>query len=303
MRNPYSVLGLKSGATQAEIKKKYRSLAKELHPDRHPGNAKADERFKEVGAAYALLGDAKQRGRFDRGEIDAEGRERVHAGFQRAWRAGEAPNRAFRKAPGAEPFGFGFRFEDLVSPLFRDRGRPGPQAAPDLAADLDVTFLEAARGAKKRVPIDGRRIDVAVPAGIENGQTIRLRGQAPGPQAGTTGDLHIRVNVAPDAQFSRKGDDIHLDLPISLAEAVQGAKVDVPTIHGNVSLTVPKGSNSGRTLRLRGKGIRPQGDRAPGDQYVRLQVSLPDEVDAELTDFVARWSAQHDYDPRRKPKG
>ena len=305
MRNPYEILGLTPKATQAEIKKKYRSLAKDLHPDRRPGNAAADEKFKEVTASYAILGDVKQRARFDQGEIDTEGRERVHAGFQRAWRGGgEDPLRTFRNAAGTEGFGFGFSFEDLISPLFRNRGGPGPKPPPTgRTADLDVSFVEAATGTTKRIRVGGRNIDVAIPAGIETGQTIRLKGQA-GPVAhgGTAGDLRLQVRVAPDARFSREGDDINLDLPVTLAEAVQGAKVDVPTVHGKVSLTIPKGSNSGRTLRLKGKGIRHKGAREEGDQYIRLQVALPDEVDAELADFVARWSARNDYDPRRKLK-
>lgn len=322
MRNPYEVLGLPRTATQAEIKKKYRNLAKDNHPDRHPGDAKAVERFKEINAAYGIVGDAKQRARFDRGEIDSDGRERVHAGFQQGAPRGFSPEgfgfpgqggpRSRAGAgpipPGGEgPFdpnagGFGFSFDDLFSPLFggaREAGgaKRGRGRGPDAATEMEIGFLESVNGATRRVQVDGRSLDVAIPAGIETGQTVRLRGQAQSPSG--VGDVLITVRVAPHPTFRREGDDIHLDLPVTLGEALQGAKIAVPTIHGSVTLGIPAGSNSGSTLRLKEQGVRRKGKDA-GNQYVHLVVALPEAVDPELAEFVGRWSAAHPYDPRRK---
>ena len=327
MRNPYEVLGLPRAATQSEIKKKYRTLAKENHPDRHPGDAKGAERFKEINAAYGVVGDAKQRARFDRGEIDADGRERVHAGFQQGGFGqrgfgpqgfgfgGGAGAGGARPRTGGGPFppggdsgfdsgagGFGFSFDDLFSPLFggarEGAGRArGHGSGPDATTEMEIGFLEAAAGGTRRIQIDGRSLDVSIPAGIDSGQTIRLRGQAQ--SAAGAGDVLITVRIAPHPSFRREGDDIHLDLPVTLGEAIQGGKVEVPTIHGSVALAIPAGSNSGATLRLKEQGIRRKGKDA-GNQYVRLVVTLPDPPDPELTEFAARWSNTHRYDPRRK---
>lgn len=293
MRNPYTVLDLPNSATQAEIKTRYRKLAKQYHPDRQSGDDKAAEHFKEVTAAHEVLGDAKLRSRFDRGEIDAAGNE--CAVFQQTG-----------SDAGATGFGnFSFvDFEDLLSPLFGGRAHAGrPQSAPkykgaNTTRRMNVKFMEAALGAKRRLKIDGRRIEVSVPAGIESGKTIRLRGQGgPGSNGGPPGDLLIRVDVGSHPSFVRSGVDISVDLPVTLGEAVLGARIDVPTIHGPVSLTIPKGSNTGTKLRLKGKGIHRPGRKA-GDQYVRLEVVLPERSDPALADFVSRWGQEHPYDPR-----
>lgn len=300
MKNPYEILGLPRTASQAEIKKKYRALAKKLHPDRHPGDAKAEQRFKELSGANALLGDPKQRARFDNGEIDADGNERVRARFHREY-AG-SPEGGF---PGFDSGagGFNFNFEDLVSPLFRHRrgAQRAPRKGGDRTARIEVGFVEAAAGAKKRMQIDGKGLDVSIPAGIGSGQTIRLRGKGDSALDGSAaGDLLLSVSVASHPHFTRKGKDIHLDLPVTLAEAVKGAKVDVPTVHGKVTLTIPSGSNTGTILRLKGKGVVRKNAKDGGSQFVRLLVTLPDKMDSELTEFVERWAGGKGYDPRRK---
>ena len=309
MKNPYETLGVKRDASQAGIKKRYRDLAKRLHPDRHPGDAKAEQEFKDVSAAYGILGDAKQRARFDRGEVDAEGHERMRAGgFHRAY--ADAAEQGFpgfgRARPGGPAGGFAFNFEDLISPLFGRRAASAAAAARsgDRAAQTRIGFMDAAAGGKKRMKVDGRSLEVTIPPGIESGQTIRLKGQGdPGGGGRPAGDLLLTAQVAPHANFTRKGDDILLDLPITLAEAVKGARVDVPTIHGRVSLNIPSGSNTGTSMRLKGKGISRKGAKEAGNQVVRLQVTLPEDADSDLERFVEGWAAGKRYDPRKKLRG
>lgn len=319
MRNPYEVLGVPRTASQADIKKKYRQLAKENHPDRRPGDKSAVERFKEINAANDILGDEKQRGRFDKGEIDADGRERVHAGFQQA-RPGANPFGAGFGGPRAggegrfEDLGMNFNFDDLLS-AFRGgatprHAAPGPATAGEF--EMDVEFLDAARGSTKRITVDGRSFDVSIPAGIDSGQTIRLQNKDV--------DLRIVVTVGSHPFFQRKGDDVQLDLPVTLAEAVRGAKIDVPTIHGTVNLNIPPGSNTGTLLRLKGQGIRRKtgkkdhpaakdasakdgGAKDGGSQVVRLLVTLPDEIDGDVEDALMKWEKHKPYDPRKKLHG
>ncbi len=303
MKDPYDVLGVPRGATQDEIKKAYRKLAKELHPDRHPDNPRLAERFKEVTGAYHVLGDEKLRQRFDRGEIDASGAERApHYGPQHGPRGGRA------QAGGFE----GFRFdteepEDLFSDLFsafrRGRGQVRARGG-DVRYNLSVSFIDAARGTTKRLGLaSGKTLDVKIPVGLSDGQQIRLKGQGePGLNGGPAGDALIEVKVEPHPFFTRTGSDIHVELPVSLPEAVLGAKIEVPTLAGTVALTVPKGSNSGTTLRLKGKGIAGHAGLPAGDQYVKLKVVLPDAPDAELEQFARSWSKKHEYDPRGRLK-
>ena len=306
MKDPYQALGVAKTADQAAIKKAYRKLAKELHPDANPGDTRVAERFKDVSTAYNLLGDEKKRARFDRGEIDEHGNERAGPRFQRAHT---------RHGAGPEAFGFGGfssafgNAEDLFSQLFTGRRGGRAQSAPARGADrtykCDISFMEAANGVKKRVIIaGGKTLDVKIPAGIAEGQTIRLKGQGD-PEAGPSpaGDALINVHIVPHPFFQRKHDNIHVELPITLTEAVQGAKVEVPTIDGPVTMTVPKGSNSGNTLRLKGRGLKREKSGARGAQFVRLMVQLPDKADSEIASFVSDWTAS-DYDVRSKiPKG
>lgn len=295
MNDPYSVLGVAKTASADDIKKAYRKLAKQLHPDLNPGNADAAARFKDVSAAYDLLGDADKKGRFDRGEIDATGQERPEAAYYRSY-AGGPQGAKYRAGAGFDP-------SDLFADLFGRGGRAGEGAefrmrGGDVAYALTVDFVEAARGASKRLNFpDGRTLDVNVPPGTETGQVLRLRGQGePGIGGGPAGDALIEVTVAPHPAFRREGNDIHLDLPVTLTEAVEGGKITVPTIEGPVSMTVPAGANSGTRLRLRGRGIAPKGGTA-GDQYVTLRLVLPKEPDSALKDFVKSWPGR-DYDVR-----
>jgi DnaJ-class molecular chaperone len=300
--DPYQVLGVAKNAAQDDIQKAYRKLAKKLHPDLNPGNSEAEDKFKEASAAYDLLGDAEKRARFDRGEIDASGAETQRQHYYRDFAQG-GQARAYANESGYADFGGG---EDIFADLF---GRGGGRAnirmrGQDARYRLAVAFLDAVNGAVRQLKLpDGSEIKVTIPAGTRDGQTLRLRGKGgPGFNGGPSGDALIEIEMMPHPFFTLKGDDIHVELPVTLAEAVLGGKVNAPTPAGLVSLTVPKGSNSGKVLRLRGKGMAKQGG-GHGDQYVTLKIVLPDAPDAELEDFVNRWQAGKAYNPRREMEG
>ncbi len=293
--DPYTVLGVAKSASEDEVRRAFRRLAKELHPDVRPDDRASAERFQKVSAAYEIVGDAEKRARFDRGEIDATGAPRQQ--HQRQY-AGAG------RGPGADEFGFG----DVFSDLFGARGgRPGRQGAginlrgQDVRYTLEVDFLEAALGTKKRVTMpEGGQLDLAVPEGVEDGQVLRLRGQgSPGFRGGEAGDALVEIRVRPHPDFRRVGSDILLELPIALDEAVLGARIEVPTVSGRVTVTVPKGTSSGRALRLKGKGLRRGAGGPAGDQIVTLQIILPDEIDDSLAYFLAEWRKKNAYDPRR----
>lgn len=302
--DPYKVLGVAKDASQEEIAKAYRKLAKELHPDLRPGDKDAEVRFKEVSSAYNLLKDPDQRARYDRGEIDASGAERPEFGFYRQYADTDQGGR-YTSAAG---FGDFEDLSDLFSDLFAGQGA-GPRAGrqgfrakgPDMRYHLEVDFLDAANGARQRITLPGGdALDLSIPAGTSSGTTLRLKGKGgPGHGGGPAGDALVEISVKPHPVFRREGKDIVMDLPIRLDEAVLGGKVEVPTISGRVSMSVPKGANTGDVLRLKGKGIRtPKG--AAGDQRVVLQVILPDKIDPDLEAFMTRWPARHDYDPRSR---
>jgi DnaJ-class molecular chaperone len=299
----YAVLGVGRDASQDQIKRRYRKLAKELHPDLNPDKEVAD-RFKKITAAYDLLSDPEKRGRYDRGEIDAGGQERPEQRFYREYAEDPGAARFYTR----EGFGDAEGLHDLFENLFGG-GAGEPQAGrgfkmrargADVSYTLPIDFIEAAKGAKKRVTVgDGRTLDLSIPAGVHDRQTLRLKGQGmPGFEGGPPGDAYVEVHIQPHALFERKDTNVHLELPVSLSEAVLGARIEVPTIDGPVTMTIPKGSNSGTTLRLRGKGIVDPRAGQRGDQYVKLRVVLPRAADAELEEFVRRWSAEHPYDPR-----
>ncbi len=294
--DPYAALGVSRTATADDIRRAYRQLAKELHPDVRPGDKAAEERFKRATAAFNLLSDPVTKQRFDRGEIDADGNERM--AFNGRARQGARAHAG--AGAGAADFDLGDIFSDLFGPSFgggaggargyaRMRGR-------DIRFTLDIDFLDAVNGAKRRVSLgEGRTVEVSIPAGVESGQVLRLKTQGgPGVQGGPPGDALVELSVRPHPQFRREGQDIHSDLNISLTEAVEGAKVQAATPTGPVTLTVPPGSNSGKTLRLKGKGVAGQ-----GDQFVRLQVMLPETLDEELKKFVRKWP-KRDYEPPRE---
>ncbi|MBB4211773.1 DnaJ-class molecular chaperone [Rhodothalassium salexigens DSM 2132] len=319
-KNLYQILGVDRSASEAEIKSAYRKLAKELHPDRNPGDQKIADRFKEVSSAYAILGDKEKRPKYDRGEIDEQGQERAAAGFGARSRGPYGGAAGFGGA-GARGFGGddfrgfaggtydetvgGEDVEDLFADLFGfSRGRTQqnrakqPQKGADQTYRLSVSFSDAARGGTKRVTLTtGRTLDVRIPAGVTDGQTIRLTGQGrPGRDGGPAGDALVRVEVAEHPYFTRDDKDVYLDLPIRVDEAVRGAKIKVPTLDGPVTITVPKGSSSGRKLRLKGKGVGGEGER--GDQYVVLKIVLPDTPDPALEEAIEDWARHHSYPVR-----
>ncbi|SLN36123.1 DnaJ C-terminal domain-containing protein [Oceanibacterium hippocampi] len=300
MADLYNRLGITRDASPAQVKAAYRRLAKELHPDRNPGDQIVGERFKEVSAAYHILADETLRARYDRGEIDENGQQRVV-------RPGPGPGAAGGQGGARRGRGF-FDFEpdesgDIFADLFGGFRRPGARQAPptrggDKKYALKVDFLDAARGAKKRLRLaDGRQIDVSIPAGITEGQQIRLKGQ--GEQgAGGAGDALIEVSIREHPLFRRDGNDLRIEVPVTLPEAVLGARIKVPTTTGQVTLTVPEGSNSGTTLRLKGKGIANAKTGQTGDQYVTLKIVLPEKPDPELKKWVSRWAAGKGYSVR-----
>lgn len=323
MRDLYTILEVPRSASQEDIKKAYRRLAKELHPDHNPGDRIVADRFKEVSSAYQILGDITQRGRYDRGEIDGNGNDRrhgAHAGGPQGgfggFRSGTRRGRSRQESEFFRQFGFdsanaGSGAEDIFSDLFgnarRDRPNPFAERGADRTYAIRIGFLDAARGTKRRITLpSGKTLDVKIPAGIDSGQHIRLKGQGEqGPHGTPAGDALIEVNIDPHPFFVRKGGDIYLDLPITLAEAVLGGRIQVPTIDGMVSMTIPKGANSGTVLRLKEKGIagdKAAGDRSErrGDQYVKLVVTLPDSPDPDLEKLVRKWGAAGEYDVRRR---
>lgn len=299
--DPYDVLGVKRDASQEQIRKAYRALARKLHPDLNPGDKAAEEKFKAVSAANDILGDAEKRARFDRGEIDAAGNERPPQ---------PPPNWYRDHAGGAYDNDAGYADmvdeDELLGALFGRgaRGRRGGGAqfrmqGGDIHARLDIDFLDAVNGATKRVTLpDGSTVDVAIPPGTREGQVLRLRGKgSPGIGGGAPGDLMVEVSIGEHRHFTRRGDDILLDLPVSLPEAVLGGKIEVPTPAGPVMVTVPKGSNTGTVLRLRGRGVaRKDGTR--GDAFVTLRLVLPDAPDADLEAFAQGWAAGRAQNPR-----
>ncbi len=298
MKDPYEVLGVAKTATPEEIQKAYRALAKKLHPDLNPGNKKSEERFKEVSAAYALLSDADKRRQFDAGEIDASGAERPREPYYRDFAAGRDAGHPYENRSGYADFA---EADDIFAELLRRQAREARRArGRDLLYHLAVDFLDAVNGATRKLTLpEGGALELAIPPGVQEGQVLRLRGKgAPSPGEGEAGDALVEISINPHRFFTRQGDDIHLDLPVTLAEAALGGKVKVPTPTGSVLLTVPKGSNTGSVLRLRGKGApRPGGGH--GDEFVRLKVMLPVEPEPELEAFLANWTPGPDYDPRR----
>jgi len=308
MRNPYDILGVPKSASGAEVKSAFRRLAKKYHPDqsREP---RAKERFAEIGAAYEILGDEKKRAAFDRGEIDAEGKPRApqFEGFGFGRQPGGTDFRSF----GFDLGGGGFSAEgggidpDILSELFgagRSRTRSRPQAArgEDIAVTVAVPLATVAYGGSVRVALPtGRILDVAIPAGIEEGKSIRLRGQGQsGARGGAAGDVIATVRYAPHPLFKVEGRDLRLDLPITLYEAVLGGKVRVPTLAGEVEMSIAPGMSGGRVLRLRGKGLPATADQTAGDLLATLRIVLPGAPDPELGELMRRWRDKKPYDPR-----
>ncbi|GEP08419.1 DnaJ C-terminal domain-containing protein [Methylobacterium gnaphalii] len=295
MANPYDVLGVSPSASDGDIRNAYRRLVKKLHPDLNPGDKAAEDKFKEVAGAYDLLGDADKRRRFDAGEIDETGTERPQQRYYRDYASG--PGHAYADDGAFADYMDG---DDVFAELLRrSQQARANRRGQDLRYRLAITFVESIAGANKRLTLpDGGTLDVTIPPGLIDGQVLRLRGKgAPGSGTGSAGDALIEVEVLPDPRFERDGDDISIELPISLTEAVRGGRVRAPTPTGEVTLTVPNGANTGTRLRLKGKGA-PRRDGGHGDEYVKLKIVLPRVPDPDLEAFVERWEAGKSFNPR-----
>jgi DnaJ-class molecular chaperone len=296
--DPYELLGVPRSASQEEIQKAYRRLAKKHHPDLNPGDQEAQRKFQDISAAYDILADAEKRARFDRGEIDASGAEQPQRRYYHDFADAGAASDTYSGTAGFADFDDS---DDILSSLFSLRGRRGFQMrGADRYYRLEVDFLDAINGATRRITLpDGSSLDVVIPPGTRDHQTLRLRGKGdPSGRGGEAGDARIEIIVRPHPFFRRDGDDIRLDLPISVTEAVQGAKIAVPTPKGSVTVTIPKWSNTGKVLRLKGRGV-PAGGGQTGDEYLTLQIMLPEKRDPELETFTSHWSAGKAHDPRR----
>jgi DnaJ-class molecular chaperone len=308
-RDPYQELGVSRGASADEIRKAFRKLAKANHPDTNPNNKEAEERFKRVSAAFDIVGDADKRKKFDAGEIDTDGRETM-----RGFNPGQGPWGAqqggySRRGGQAESFE-GVDLGDILGEMFGGGARAGrggagggfggfSQRGADVRAALEIDLEDAILGGKKRIAFsDGRTIDVTIPKGAQEGQTLRLKGQGSPGRSGP-GDAFIELTFAPHPIFRREGDVLVMDVPVAAYDAVLGGKVEAPTPDGPVTLTVPKGANTGTRLRLKGRGL-PDGKGPRGDLFARLVVTLPDAPDPELEAFAETWRQKRPYTPRRR---
>jgi DnaJ-class molecular chaperone len=300
--DPYTTLGVARDASADDIRRAYRRLAKQHHPDLNPGNAAAEERFKGVSAANELLSDPDKRAKFDRGEIDASGQEMPPRQTYRSYAEGAEGDRYSHS--GVPP---DVDIDDIFGDLFGARQAGGgtrPRRGRDDHYALTVGFLDAVNGAAKRITLpDGRTLDVKVPVGVEEAQTLRLRGQgSPGRNGGPAGDALIEVHIDDHPFFRRDGQQIRFDLPVTVAEAVLGGPVLVPTPGGRLKLTIPPHSDTGRELRLRGRGVPAHGGQAAGDLFVTLRVVIGT-PDAALEAFLRDWKPENPVDPRGDMEG
>ncbi|HEV2531077.1 J domain-containing protein [Phenylobacterium sp.] len=314
-RDPYQELGVSRSASADEIRKAFRKLAKENHPDTNPGDTPAEERFKRVSAAFDIVGDPVKRKKFDAGEIDADGRPAYggFAGGQGPWgtRPAGGYEGNFSRGAGPRESFEGVDLGDILGEMFGGgragggtAGRGGgfgpfSQRGSDVRARLEIDLEDSIRGGKKRIAFsDGRTIDVTIPKGAQEGQTLRLKGQGAPGRAGP-GDAFIELVIAPHPTYRREGEVLVMDVPIAAYDAVLGGKVEAPTPDGPVTLTVPRGSNTGARLRLKGRGlVDAQGRR--GDLFARLVIVLPDKPDPELEAFAEEWRKKRPYTPRRR---
>lgn len=307
MADPYETLGVPRDASQDDIRKAYRKAAKESHPDLNPGKPEAEQRFKDISAAYDIIGDADKRKRFDTGEIDETGAERPpERHYYREYAEADPNMRYTRRGPSGAGAGDGHddAFDyDIFADLFRNRagqtGSGGFRMPPqDVRYTLEIDFLEAVNGTHKVVSMpDGKTLDIKIPAGIAEGQALRLKGQGRPGSDGTPGDAYVTIQVRPHGRFVRDGDTIRSVLPVSLGEALNGASVRVNTVDGPVNVTVPKGTKSGAKLRLKEKGV-PKKSGGRGDQIVEIEIVPPEGADDALAEFIAEWEKSHPQNPR-----
>jgi DnaJ-class molecular chaperone len=305
--DPYQVLGVPRTASADEIRKAFRKLAKANHPDTNPNNKAAEERFKQVSGAFDILGDVAKKKKFDAGEIDADGRETMRGfggGQGGPW--GPPPGGGFGGGARRESFE-GVDLGDILGEMFGGRGGRGggpgagfAQRGSDVRAKLLIDLEDSIRGGKRRIAFsDGRTIDVTIPKGAQEGQTLRLKGQG-SPGRGAPGDAFIELTIAPHPIFRLEGEVLVMDVPVTVYDAVLGGKAEAPTPDGPVTLTIPKGANTGTRLRLKGRGLADaQGRR--GDLFARLVVALPDKPDAALEALAETWKRERPYTPKRRP--
>ncbi|MGE0252083.1 MAG: DnaJ C-terminal domain-containing protein [Dongiaceae bacterium] len=317
MRDPYTILGVSRSASPDEIKKAYRKLAKKYHPDQNPNDKASEKSFKEISAAYDIIGDEKKRRRFDSGEIDAQGNPQGFGGRSGGGQRANWQDFSYSFEEGGGPhFNRGPEMDDIIADIFasmrkqrkpKERTRaesPYSRARPVPGSDvhyvLNIGFFDAARGAKKSLVLEnGRTIAVTIPPASEDKQNLRLKGQGNVDLVGgQAGDAYVQLNVAPHPFFTRRGLDLILEVPITLHEAVAGGSLNVPTIDGRVNVAVPKNSNTDTMLRLKGKGILNPASKTRGDQYVKLKIALPEKTDRDLNDFIEKWSRKNKYNPR-----
>ena len=298
-QDPYVELGVAKTAKPEDVRKAFHKLAKDLHPDRNPDNKAAEERFKRVSAAFDIVGDPEKRAKYDRGEIDADGRE--------------APPQGYRPGSGGSPFGQGggaagfegVDLDEILGGMFSSRSRGGRNFAmkgSDVQARLEVDLEESISGATRRISFgDGRMLDVTIPKGAHDGQVLRLRGQGyPGRGGGSAGDALVELAIRAHPVFRQEDADLHMDLPVSIPDAVLGAKVQAPTPDGPVTLTVPRHANAGAQLRLKGRGAFDPATGRRGNLIAHLVLTLPEEVDADLQRFAESWRKERPYTPDRR---
>ncbi len=300
-QNPYETLGISKQATQDEIKSAYRNLAKKLHPDLNPGNKQAEHKFKDLSQAYEWIGTPEERAKFDRGEIGPEahhpqgGAPHGHSAGPRSSRGPfyyQTQQEGGRYSQDYEGFDDSI-FETIFGGKRGGRGRASTPPPEDQVFTLEIPLEDSVLGATRQLKLpSGKTLEVKIPPGIDTGGKLRFRGLGAG-----GGDLYVEMRVKPSERFRRVGKDILLELPISLAEAILGGEIEVPTLDGAVRMKVPAGVNTGSKLRVRGKGVR--GPGTPGDEIVELKVMLPKEIDPELREAIARWSETHPQDVRK----
>jgi DnaJ-class molecular chaperone len=302
MKDPYETLGVDRAATDKDIKNAFKKLARKFHPDLHPGDKEAEARFKDLSAANDLLKDPEKRRRFDAGEVDASGAERPQQRFYRDFADGPA----YASHASQDGFESNDQLEEFLARAFAGDGRRSQSASrargQDVSYELQVGFMEAANGATRTITLpEGKTLQVTIPEGADDRQTLRLKEQGmPGFGGGPAGDAYIELHVQPHSFFHRKDNNIHVDIPVTLKEAMLGARIEVPTIGGQVAVTVPKGSNTGTTLRLRDRGIRDRKSGQRGHQLITLKVVLPAGDEPELVAFLEGWQAKQQQDPRKE---